>query len=243
VIFPFRAQRSPSWSAEPSLAVLSGKAAPRALPRPAHGHGWPRQRSHHPVHAALDRHPPQSCAASLLERLIGRGRQPKSPSSSACAKVTIAGSIPVQSASGDAKLQFRIEGDIDQKAVRSRQRGLRPCDGRWKEHRSVTQLHPSETKHSAAFRPLSAAERTCHGQSSMDWSWLSSSEAVSPRSIPSASRPNNRLLLRGALQSSRSGVGPDTLGTAARASRSTTPSSIAASVRGGSICPERANAG
>jgi hypothetical protein len=37
-------------------------------------------------------------------------------------KVTIAGSIPVQSASGGTKLQFWIEGEIDQKAVRSRPR-------------------------------------------------------------------------------------------------------------------------
>jgi hypothetical protein len=34
-------------------------------------------------------------------------------------KVTIVGSVPVQSASGEIKLQFRIEGEIDQKAVRS----------------------------------------------------------------------------------------------------------------------------
>jgi hypothetical protein len=30
-------------------------------------------------------------------------------------KVTIAGSVPVQSASGETKLQFRIEGEIEQK--------------------------------------------------------------------------------------------------------------------------------
>jgi site-specific DNA recombinase len=33
-------------------------------------------------------------------------------------KVTIAGSVPVQSPAGDTKLPFRIEGEIDQKAVR-----------------------------------------------------------------------------------------------------------------------------
>jgi hypothetical protein len=33
--------------------------------------------------------------------------------------ITIVGSVPVQSASGDAKLPFRIEGKIDIKAVRS----------------------------------------------------------------------------------------------------------------------------
>jgi hypothetical protein len=41
-------------------------------------------------------------------------------------KVTIAGSIPVQSASGDTKLQFHIEGEIDRKAVRSRPRTMVP---------------------------------------------------------------------------------------------------------------------
>ena len=46
-------------------------------------------------------------------------------------KVTIAGSVPVQSASGDTKLQFRIEGEIDRKAVRSRPRTVRPR--RWVE--------------------------------------------------------------------------------------------------------------
>jgi hypothetical protein len=34
--------------------------------------------------------------------------------------VTIVGSVPVQSASGDTKLPFRIEGKIDIKAVRSK---------------------------------------------------------------------------------------------------------------------------
>jgi hypothetical protein len=47
-------------------------------------------------------------------------------------KVTIAGSVPVQSASGATKLQFRIEGEIDQKAVRSRPRTMHPEEG-WKE--------------------------------------------------------------------------------------------------------------
>ena len=41
-------------------------------------------------------------------------------------QVAIAGSIPVQSASGETKLPFRIEGEIDQKAVRSRPRTIRP---------------------------------------------------------------------------------------------------------------------
>ena len=45
-------------------------------------------------------------------------------------KVTIAGSVPVQSASGETKLQFHIEGEIDRKAVRSRPRTARP--ERWR---------------------------------------------------------------------------------------------------------------
>jgi hypothetical protein len=43
-------------------------------------------------------------------------------------KITIAGSVPVQSASGETELQFRIQGEIDQKAVRSRPRMIRPED-------------------------------------------------------------------------------------------------------------------
>jgi hypothetical protein len=69
-------------------------------------------------------------------------------------KVAIAGAVPVQSASGDTKLPFRIEGEIDPKAVRSRPRELCPDEARLNEPRSVTQLHPGQTKHSAAFRPL-----------------------------------------------------------------------------------------
>jgi hypothetical protein len=69
-------------------------------------------------------------------------------------KVAIVGSVPVQSAWGPTKLQFRIEGEIDPKAVRTRPRTIRPEEERWKERRSVTQLHPSQTRHSAAFRPL-----------------------------------------------------------------------------------------
>jgi hypothetical protein len=69
-------------------------------------------------------------------------------------QVTVAGSVPVQSASGETKLPFRIEGEIDRKAVRSRPRTTRPERRRWKERRSVTQLHPPQTKNSAAFGPL-----------------------------------------------------------------------------------------
>jgi hypothetical protein len=44
-------------------------------------------------------------------------------------EVTIVGSVPVQSASGETKLQFRIEGEIDRKAVRSRPQN--DTSGRW----------------------------------------------------------------------------------------------------------------
>jgi hypothetical protein len=44
-------------------------------------------------------------------------------------KVTLAGSVPVQSVSGDTTLRFRIEGEIDGKAVRSRPRTMRPEHG------------------------------------------------------------------------------------------------------------------
>jgi hypothetical protein len=44
-------------------------------------------------------------------------------------KVTIAGSVPVQSASGETKLQFRIEGEIDRDAVRSRRERYNPAMG------------------------------------------------------------------------------------------------------------------
>jgi hypothetical protein len=44
-------------------------------------------------------------------------------------KITVAGSIPVQSASGETKLQFRIEGEIDRRAVRSRD--ANHTSGRW----------------------------------------------------------------------------------------------------------------
>ena len=41
-------------------------------------------------------------------------------------KVAVVSSVPVQSASGETKLQFRIEGEIDRKAVRSGVREMRP---------------------------------------------------------------------------------------------------------------------
>jgi site-specific DNA recombinase len=63
-------------------------------------------------------------------------------------KVAIAGSVPVQSASGETKLQFQIEGEIDEKAVRSRPRTMRLEDQRGKTCHSA---HPTQTKHSTAF--------------------------------------------------------------------------------------------
>ena len=45
-------------------------------------------------------------------------------------KVTLVGSVPVQAASEETRLQFRIEGEIDGKAVRSRPRTMRAEDGR-----------------------------------------------------------------------------------------------------------------
>ena len=61
-------------------------------------------------------------------------------------KVTIAGSVPVQSASGETKLQFRVEGEIDRKAVRSRPRTMRPEDGRWKATPERDVAAPAQTK-------------------------------------------------------------------------------------------------
>jgi hypothetical protein len=54
-------------------------------------------------------------------------------------KLRIAGSVPVQSASGDTELPFRIEGEIDSKAVRSRPRTIRSEDGRSQEWHGCTQ--------------------------------------------------------------------------------------------------------
>jgi site-specific DNA recombinase len=67
-------------------------------------------------------------------------------------KVTIAGSVLVQAASGGTKLQFQIKGEIDRKAVRSRRRKVRSEDGWWKAapERDV-ELHPAQTNHWAAF--------------------------------------------------------------------------------------------
>jgi hypothetical protein len=64
-------------------------------------------------------------------------------------QVTIVGSVPIQSASGATKLQFRIEGEIDPKAVRSRPRAIRPEDERWKEWEGP--------KRSTASRPRASA--------------------------------------------------------------------------------------
>jgi hypothetical protein len=54
-------------------------------------------------------------------------------------KVTIVCSVPVQSASGETKLPFRVEGEIDPKKVRSRPRAMRPEIGDGKQCRSMHQ--------------------------------------------------------------------------------------------------------
>jgi hypothetical protein len=65
--------------------------------------------------------------------------------------ITLTGSVPVQSASGKTKLPFRIEGEIDRKAVRSRpQRCVRKMGG-GEQHRSVMQLRPAQTNHWPRF--------------------------------------------------------------------------------------------
>ena len=69
-------------------------------------------------------------------------------------QITIAGSIPVQSLSGDTKLQFRIEGEIDEKAVRSRLRTIRPEDGRWKATPERDVAAPSPAPKFGLVRPL-----------------------------------------------------------------------------------------
>jgi len=64
-------------------------------------------------------------------------------------QVTVTGSIPVQSASGDTKLQFRIEGEIDRKAVRSGRRTICPADARPKEWKGRMRSTASRLRGSA----------------------------------------------------------------------------------------------
>ena len=66
-------------------------------------------------------------------------------------QVTIAGSVPVQSASGDTRLPFRIEGEIDREAVRSRPRTPRPDDRGW---RAVPERAPSPDPTFRRVRPF-----------------------------------------------------------------------------------------
>jgi hypothetical protein len=44
-------------------------------------------------------------------------------------KVTVTGSVPVQTASGETKLQFRLKGEINRTAVRSQRPEVTPNDG------------------------------------------------------------------------------------------------------------------
>ena len=62
-------------------------------------------------------------------------------------KVAIVGFVPAHSGSGDTKLPFRIKGEIDAKAVRSRARTMRLNDRRWKTCRRPAQ----QPRHSIAF--------------------------------------------------------------------------------------------
>jgi hypothetical protein len=67
-------------------------------------------------------------------------------------KVTIAGSVPVQGASGDSKLPFRIEGEIDQRrrCAHGRKRYDRTMGG----GKSARPLPAAQIKDSAAVGPL-----------------------------------------------------------------------------------------
>jgi hypothetical protein len=65
-------------------------------------------------------------------------------------KVVIVGSVPVQSASGETKLQFRIEGEIDAKAVRS-PRAMRPEDRMESSAGACTQPKPNVPARSTAL--------------------------------------------------------------------------------------------
>jgi hypothetical protein len=59
-------------------------------------------------------------------------------------KVTLAGSVPVQSASGEIKLQFRIEGDIDQEAVRSGTYNRNPRSLEKESHHKCKEHHDTD---------------------------------------------------------------------------------------------------
>ena len=72
-------------------------------------------------------------------------------------KVTIAGPVPVQSASGETKLQFRIEGEIDPTAVRSRSRTIRAKDGGRKEWKGPEAINPSRQRTSAVSGSVQTA--------------------------------------------------------------------------------------
>jgi hypothetical protein len=50
-------------------------------------------------------------------------------------KVTLIGSVPVRRGTFQAPtpVPFRIEGELDRKAIRARPHNLQPDDGRWKK--------------------------------------------------------------------------------------------------------------
>jgi hypothetical protein len=69
-------------------------------------------------------------------------------------KVAIAGSVAVESASGESKLQFRIEGEIDgRRYVRGRDRYVRKLGG-GRSAGASRSCNSAQTKRSAAFRAL-----------------------------------------------------------------------------------------
>jgi hypothetical protein len=77
-------------------------------------------------------------------------------------KVTIIGSVPVQRGTYQSAVAvpFRIEGELDRKAIRARPHKLQPDDGRWKKlPKTATELLPAVAKEVA----LAGLLRTCRG--------------------------------------------------------------------------------
>jgi hypothetical protein len=62
-------------------------------------------------------------------------------------KVTILGSVPVKRTPGEAaaSLQFRIDGELDRKAIRAKPHKVLPDDGRW---RKLTKTAPDNGRSS-----------------------------------------------------------------------------------------------
>ena len=67
-------------------------------------------------------------------------------------KVTLLGSVPVQRGTyqSAAPVPFRIEGELDRKAIRARPHTLQPDDGRWKKlQETTTERLPAVAKETA----------------------------------------------------------------------------------------------